>query len=178
MQLCGTVYFKDFFFKLHIRYLNKQILFFLFVWLVTHQSTAFFLMIRPVWKVQAEVSTWLILLVCIHCWVKVYSWKALQTTHSPSLCLSSACSSLLWLTFVSGCTPLPTEIVSEVCPPYRLFYNPLSPSRRSENKYQWIPRIGHITAHFLLGTSGNLPWKNGLHASPNACHALWCRVMS
>lgn len=107
-----------------------------------------------------------------------WSSMALQTTHSPYLCPSSGCSSSLWLTFVSGCIPLLSETIWGVCPPCKSFDSPLSPGTHSENRYHARPRISHITSNFLFGSSSNLPWQNGLHASPNACHAQQCRVMS
>lgn len=103
---------------------------------------------------------------------------ASQATHSPYLCPSSGCSSSLGLAFVSGCTRLLSETISGVCPPCKSSGNPLSPGTHSENRYHARPRVSHIPSNFLFGTSSNLPWQNSLHASPNACHAQQCRVMS
>lgn len=90
-------------------------------------------------------------------WIKAYSWKALQSKHtisSPYLCISSGCSSSLWLTFVvSGSTLLPTETVSGVSPPYKSSDNPLSPGT---HKKKADVKLSHASIPLHLNDTSRL----------------------
>lgn len=102
-----------------------------------------------------------------------------NTEHSPYLCRSSGCSSLMRLTFVSGSTLLPSVAVSGASPPYISSDIPLSPKHmRTHQVKACISHSDISVIHSLFVTSHSLPWQNSLHASPNACHGQQLQMMS